>query len=120
MPDAPAPAATAARAIAAALIRHAITAAGTALVAHGYVDQGTVNDAVSPIADEVLGVAVVVASAGWSVVRAHLTHSRWAAAWAALNGPSPRGELPNPSAVAASPSAIAKASASPQSTTEGE
>lgn len=90
MPDAPAPAATAARAIAAAVLRHVLTAAGTSLVARGYLDQGTVNDAVSPFADEILGALIVCASAGWGVVRAHLSHGRWARAWAALQAPTPQ------------------------------
>lgn len=81
------PAATAGRAVALAVLRHGLTAAGTALVAHGYIDQGTVNDAVSPIADEILGAAIVAASAAWSWCAARLSHSRWRAAWAALTAP---------------------------------
>lgn len=86
MPDAPAPAATAARAILAAILRHVITAAGMALVAHGYVDQGTVSNAIEPIAECLLGALIMSGSAGWSAARAFLSHSRWASAWAALHG----------------------------------
>jgi hypothetical protein len=88
-PDAPAPAATAARAILAAVVRHAITAAGTALVAHGYLDQATADAATSPIADEAVGALMIVGAGAWGAIRARLSHTRWAAAWAALQGDPP-------------------------------
>ncbi len=80
MADAPAPAATAARAITGAIVRHVITALGAMIVAHGYGDQSVVSDAVPAIAEQVLGVVIVCASAGWSALRARLSHSRWAGA----------------------------------------
>ena len=46
-----APAATAARAVLMAVGRHALTAGGTALVAHGWVDQQTATSAIGPIAE---------------------------------------------------------------------
>lgn len=49
-----APAATAAKVIAGALLRHAITAGETAL-SKGYLDQQTGDSATGPIADYVLG-----------------------------------------------------------------
>ncbi|MDH7640529.1 Pam3-gp28 family putative phage holin [Sphingomonas oryzagri] len=89
MNDLPSPASTAARAIAAAIVRHVITAAGTALVAHGYVDQDTVNGAVSPIADEVLGALLVAGAASWSAIRARAAHWRWVEALYAPAEPRP-------------------------------
>lgn len=95
MPDvtAPAaPAATAAQGIAAALLRHAITAAGSAIVARGWVDQSTATSAVGPLSDYALGVAMMAGASAWAWARAHLTHTRWAEAWRLLNGqvaPSP-------------------------------
>ncbi len=80
MSDASAPAATAARAIAAALLRHALTAAGAALVAHRYVDQTTADSAVGPIGDYVLGAGLTLGATGWSAIRAHAVHWRWIAA----------------------------------------
>ena len=77
MTDASAPAATAARAIAGAILRHILTAAGTALVAHGYVDQDTANSAVGPIDDYVLGAAIALGASGWGVIRARAAHWRW-------------------------------------------
>ncbi len=78
-----APAASAANAIAGALIRHGITAAGTALVAHGYLDQQIVDSATDPLADYLLGAGLVAGSAIWSAGRASLMHSRWVQAWIA-------------------------------------
>ena len=90
------PAASAGRAIALAVLRHVLTAGGTALVAHGYVDQDTVDTAVSPIADEILGALIVAGSACWSWWAARLSHSRWRKVWADLTapGPSPAGAAP--------------------------
>lgn len=81
MSDASAPAATAVRAVAAALLRHVLTVAGTALVAHGWVDQNTADTAVGPVAEEVLGLAITVGAACWAAIRARIAHSRWAHAW---------------------------------------
>lgn len=77
MPNAAAPAANAARAIAAALLRHALTAAGATLVAHRYVDQATADSAIGPIGDYVLGAALTLGSAGWGAIRARAVHWRW-------------------------------------------
>lgn len=99
MTEIPAPAATAARAIAGAVLRHALTIAGTALVARGYVDQETAHNAVPPIADYLVGAAMATASASWAGLRAWFAHTRFAAAWAALNGddvPSPDPERKDP------------------------
>jgi len=95
--DPSAPAATAARAIGAALFRHVLTAAGTALVAHGFVDQDTATSAVGPIAEQLLGLTVTIGAASWSALRARLSHTRWADAWHALTAPAPevqQGEHP--------------------------
>ena len=86
MTDFHAPAATAAKAIAGTLLRHAITAAGALLVAQGIVDQSTASSATAPIADYVLGAGLALGAAGWGAIRAKLTHTRWAAAWEALTG----------------------------------
>ena len=89
MTDSSAPAASAARAIAGAILRHALTAAGTALVARGYVDQGTADSAVGPIGDYVLGSAVALAASSWGVFRARAEHWRWVQAWLAPARPLP-------------------------------
>ena len=83
------PAATAAKGIAAALLRHALTAGGAALVAHRYVDQATADSAVGPIGDYVLGAALTLGSAGWGVIRARAAHWRWVQAWTAPARPLP-------------------------------
>ena len=75
--DQAAPAASAARAVAGAILRHALTAIGTALVAHRYVDQATADSAVGPIADYVLGAAIALGASGWGVIRARAAHWRW-------------------------------------------
>jgi hypothetical protein len=82
-------ASTAARAIAGALARHALTLTGAYLVHHGWVEEGIVNSAVSPLADYAVGGAIVVSSASWGAVRAWWSHTRWAAAWAALRADEP-------------------------------
>ena len=84
-----APAATAAKAIAGALLRQAITVAGTALVAHRVVDQQTADSLTGPVGDYVLGAGLALGSAGWSVFRARLMHSRWLQAWIATAKPLP-------------------------------
>lgn len=89
MSDAAAPAASAARASAGAIVRHALTVAGTALVAHGYVDQGTADGAISPIADYELGAALALGASGWGVLRARAAHWRWVQAWTAPARPIP-------------------------------
>lgn len=72
-----APAATAARAIAAALLRHALTFLGAWLVRKGYVDQSATDSAIGPIGDYVLGAALTLGSAGWGMLRARAAHWRW-------------------------------------------
>ena len=89
MTDTTGPAASAARAVAGALLRHFITAAGVTLVSKGYVDQQTADSATGPIADYVLGAGLAVGAAGWSAVRARLMHSRWVQAWVAPAKPLP-------------------------------
>lgn len=86
MSDLPAPVATAARAIAGAIVRSLLKIAGTALVTRGLVDQGTVDGAIPMLAEEIVGSLIVAAASGWSVVRAAITHTRFAAAWRALRG----------------------------------
>lgn len=85
----PAPAATAARAIAAALLRHALTAAGTALVARGYVDQATSDTAIGPIGDYIVGAGIAIGATGWGALRARAAHWRWVRAWTAPARPLP-------------------------------
>lgn len=75
------PAATAARAVAGSIIRHGLTIAGTSLVAHGCVDQETVNGAVNPIAEYLVGGGIALAASGWGVLRAHAAHWRWVQAF---------------------------------------
>ena len=87
--DQAAPAATAAKAVAGALLRHFITAAGVTLVSKGYVDQQTADSATGPIADYVLGAGLAVGAPGWSVFRAWLMHQRWVQAWVAPAKPLP-------------------------------
>jgi hypothetical protein len=91
----PNPASTAARSIAGALARHALTLIGAYLVHHGWAEEGTVNAAVSPIADYLVGGAIVVASASWSALRARAAHWRWVQALYAPALPrSPAGSAP--------------------------
>ena len=89
MTDASAPAASAARAIADAILRHAQTAAGIALVARGYGDQSTADSAVGPIGDYALGCAIALAASNWGVFRARAEHWRWVQAWLAPARPKP-------------------------------
>lgn len=86
MTEITAPAATVARAIAGALVRSLLKIAGTALVTRGLVDQGTVDGAIPMLAEEIAGSLLVAAASGWSVARAAITHTRFAAAWRALRG----------------------------------
>jgi len=86
MTDIPAPAATAARAILGTLARTGLKIVGTALVTRGVIDQGTADGVVPMLAEEVVGLICVGAGSLWSVARARLTHTRFAAAWRALNG----------------------------------
>lgn len=79
-----APAATAMRAVLGAIVRHCLTFAGTALVAHGFADEATAKAAVPPIAEFLVGGIVILVAACWSAGRAWLSHTRWAAAWAVL------------------------------------
>lgn len=89
MTDIPAPAASAAKAIAGALIRHALTAAGTAIVARGVIDQQTADGITGAAGDYVLGAGLALASAGWGVLRARAVHWRWVQAWIAPAKPLP-------------------------------
>ena len=85
----PAPAATAARAILAAIVRSILKIVGTALVTRGLVDQGTIDGALPMLAETIVGAALVAGASAWSIVRAYLSHTRWAAAWRALRAPGP-------------------------------
>ena len=98
MSDLPSPGRTALRAVAAVIVRHLLTAAGTYLAHRGWVDQATADSAVGPIADELLGAGLVIGSAGWGVVRAKLSHGRFARAWAILTAASPDPRPPAPDA----------------------
>lgn len=71
------------------LTRHLLTAIGTALVTRGAVDQGTLDGIVPMAAEEIAGGALFLVGIGWGQVRAFLSHTRWARAWAALNAPAP-------------------------------
>jgi hypothetical protein len=84
MPNTPTPANTAARALLGALVRHMLTAAGTALVTRGIVDQGTVDGVIPMAVEEIVGALIVSGAVGWGQLRAYASHTRWAAAWAAL------------------------------------
>jgi hypothetical protein len=64
--------ATIARALAAALIRHLLTGLGATLAAHGFVDAGTVDHLIPPLAEEIIGVALVAIALAWSAVRARV------------------------------------------------
>lgn len=82
----PAPAATAARAVAAALTRQLLTTIGAALAAHGIIDQGAADSLIGPVADVAIGAGIVIGSAAWSAMRAQLSHARWRDAWNRLFG----------------------------------
>lgn len=69
------------------LVRHLLTVAGTALVTRGLVDQGTVDGIIPMAGEEIVGALIVGAALGWSQLRAFLSHTRLAAAWAALTAP---------------------------------
>ena len=86
MPDTPAPAATAARALLASLVRHVLVMIGTALVTRGLVDQGTVDGYMATAVEMVVGALIVAGSTAWGQFRAFWSHTRWAAAWKALQG----------------------------------
>lgn len=86
MPDAPAPAATAARAILGGQVRHALTALATLAITHGVATQGQADAIVPPLVDYLTGAALLGVSTLWSARRAIFDHSRWARAWAALTG----------------------------------
>ena len=89
MPDIPAPAATAARALLASAVRHTLTMAGAALVTRGLVDQGAVDGAIPTLVEVMVGTLLAAGATGWGQLRAWLAHGRFAAAWAVLNGPDP-------------------------------
>lgn len=81
--------ADAARAMLGSLVRHLLTAIGTALVTRGLIDQGAV-DGIIPMAVEVLVGAILAAAAtGWGQLRAFLSHTRLAKAWADLTAARP-------------------------------
>ena len=86
MPDIPAPAATAARALLASAVRHSLTMAGAALVTRGLVDQGAVDGAIPTLVEVMVGTLLAAGATGWGQLRAWLAHGRFAAAWAVLNG----------------------------------
>lgn len=78
------PASTVGRALLASLVRHTLTIAGTALVTRGLVDQGTVDGYMTTAVEMVVGAILAAGAAAWGQRRAYLSHTRWAAAWAAL------------------------------------
>ncbi len=78
-----APAATAAKAVAGAFLRHILAALGIWLVRNGMLDQQAADSATGPIADYILGAGIASGAAGWSMFRARLMHSRWVQAWLA-------------------------------------
>ncbi|WP_010186029.1 Pam3-gp28 family putative phage holin [Sphingomonas sp. PAMC 26605] len=86
MSEISAPAATVWRAIAGAVVRSLLKIVGTALVTRGLVDQGTVDGAIPMLAEEIAGSLLVAVASGWSVVRAAISHTRFAAAWRAFRG----------------------------------
>ncbi|UAK24333.1 Pam3-gp28 family putative phage holin [Sphingomonas nostoxanthinifaciens] len=93
MSDLPAPAATAVHALLASLVRHALVAAGSALVTRGIVDQGAVDGFIATMVETIVGTLMVAGATGWAQARAFLSHTRLAAAWAALNGdPQPEAD----------------------------
>jgi hypothetical protein len=101
MPDLPAPAATAARALLASLVRHVLTAIGTALVTRGWVDQGAVDGYMATAVEMVVGVLLAGGSLAWGQVRAYLSHTRWQRAWDALRTVEPSAASPASTAPAA-------------------
>lgn len=66
-----APAASAAEAIAGALVRHLIGWAGIWPVRNGLVGQETADSATDAVADYVLGALLAVGAAGWAAFRAN-------------------------------------------------
>jgi hypothetical protein len=71
------------------LVRHMLTAIGTALVTRGLVDKGTVDGIIPMAVEEIVGALIVGAAIGWGQLRAYASHTRWAAAWAALRAETP-------------------------------
>lgn len=87
-----APAATVWRAMLGALVRKLLAIAGTALVTRGFVDQSTADGWLPIVVEQVVGASMIGGATAWSVARAKLTHTRWAAAWRALVGDQPTKE----------------------------
>ncbi|UAK24170.1 Pam3-gp28 family putative phage holin [Sphingomonas nostoxanthinifaciens] len=77
MSDLPAPVATAVHALLASLVRHALVAAGSALVTRGIVDQGAVDGFIATMVETIVGTLMVAGATGWAQARAFLSHTRW-------------------------------------------
>jgi len=86
------PSSTAARAVLGALARKGLAIAGTALVTRGFVDQSTMDGAIPLVAEQLVGAALVGGATLWSLVRARITHTRFARAWSILIGEDQQGE----------------------------
>lgn len=84
MPDLPAPAETAVRALLASAVRHALVVAGTALVTRGIVDQGVVDGAIPTLVETIVGTLLVAGATGWAQLRAWLAHDHLTTLWLAV------------------------------------
>lgn len=89
MPDIPAPATTAGRALLASAVRHALTAIGSMLVTRGIVDQGAVDGFMATAVEMIVGSIIVAGATGWGQLRAFISHTRWASALAAAEASNP-------------------------------
>ncbi|UAK25665.1 Pam3-gp28 family putative phage holin [Sphingomonas nostoxanthinifaciens] len=76
-----APAATAVHALLASLVRHALVAAGSALVTRGIVDQGSVDGFIATMVETIVGTLMVAGAADSGRRRARsyrtLVRRRW-------------------------------------------
>ena len=76
--------ATAFRPVLTAIVRQVLTIAGTALVARGILTQGAADSFISDYADQIVGLAIVGASAGWAWWKARHTTAKMQAMEARL------------------------------------
>lgn len=98
------------RAILIGQVRHLLTAAGAAAIAHGVAEQGAVDTAVPPLADYLVGIIMVAGSMIASALAKGGLGRRLRAAWAVLVVPAPAAAAPPPAPAAASASSTEGAS----------
>lgn len=81
------------RAIVAGQLRHILTIAGTAAIAHGFATQGQVDSGVPQAADYITGVLLVAGPMAWSALSKIASRSRWAPGWRSTMQPLGRTAL---------------------------